>query len=220
MLSDTAGLNKTIAFTLVGAASIAALYFGQEVLLPTAVAILIAFFLGPATTWLHRLLPRPLAVATIVILALGIIALLAVLVMSQLADVAGSLTVYQTNLQQKIKDIRNLSEGGGPLSRFAAMIASLTNDIAAQEGSKLEPAVRVQSGTSSFSTVAAFALPLLHPLLTIGIILILVVFILLDRDHISDQVVRLFGRSNVHATSGSARRCSRTGHQEYCPCRY
>ena len=120
MLSDSAGLNRTIAFVLIGAASIAALYFGQEVLLPTAVAILIAFILGPATTWLHRLLPRPLAVATIVILALGIFALLAVLVMSQLADVAGSLTVYRkANIQQKIKDIRDLSEGGGPLSRFA-----------------------------------------------------------------------------------------------------
>jgi hypothetical protein len=32
-------------------------------------------------------------------------------------------------------------------------------------------------------------------------VLILVIFILLDRDHISDQVVRLFGGSDVHATS-------------------
>jgi hypothetical protein len=43
--------------------------------------------------------------------------------------------------------------------------------------------------------------PLLHPVLTIGIVVILVVFILLDRDHLSDQFVRLFGASDVHATS-------------------
>src|SRR4029450_10997621 len=52
-----------------------------------------------------------------------------------------------------------------------------------------------------FESSPAFALPLMRPLLTIGIVVILVVFILLDRDHLSDQFVRLFGASDVHATS-------------------
>jgi hypothetical protein len=43
--------------------------------------------------------------------------------------------------------------------------------------------------------------PLMRPLLTIVIVVILAVFILLDRDHLSDQFVRLFGASDVHATS-------------------
>jgi predicted PurR-regulated permease PerM len=193
-------LVRSVAFTLIGGATIMALYLGQEILLPTAVAILIAFILTPATRKLRRYLPISLSVAITVIAAVAVIGVLTVLVMSQLADVAGRLTLYQTNLQQKIKDIHDLSGGGGPLSRFMSMVASLTNDFAT-EGSKVEPAVRVQSGASNFSTVAAFVLPLLHPLLTIGIVMILVVFILLDRDHISDQVVRLFGGSNVHATS-------------------
>jgi predicted PurR-regulated permease PerM len=195
-------LLRALAFTFMGAAAIAALYFGQEVLLPTAVAVLIAFILGPATARLRRLLPLPLAVAVIVLVAVAVLGLLTVLVMSQLAEVAGSLTGYQANLQHKVKDLHALAESGGPFSRFTSMIASLTSDFTAREGAKaVEPAVQVQSGTSSFSTVAAFVLPLLHPLLTIGIVLILVIFILLDRDHISDQVVRLFGGSNVHATS-------------------
>ena len=59
----------------------------------------------------------------------------------------------------------------------------------------------MKSGESSFATVAAFAMALLHPRLGTGIVLILVIFILLDRDHISDAVVRLVGSSNVHATS-------------------
>jgi predicted PurR-regulated permease PerM len=192
---------RTIAFTLAGAAAMAALYFGQEVLLPTAVAILIAFIVSPATSRLHRLMPLSLSVATTVLIAVAVVGLVAMLVMSQLAEVAGSLTGYQMNLQQKVKDLHALSEGSGPLSRFTAMIASLMNDITAREGARLEPAVQVQPSTSNFAAVAAFVFPLLHPLLTIGIVLILVVFILLDRDHISDQVVRLLGGSNVHATS-------------------
>lgn len=193
-------LIRSVAFTFIGGATIAALYLGQEILLPTAVAILIAFILTPTTRRLRRFLPISLSVVTTIFVAVAILGVLSVLVMSQLTEVAGSLTLYQTNLQQKIKDIHDLSAGGGPLSRFMSMVASLTNDFTATDGSKLEP-VRVQAGASSFSAVAAFVLPLLHPILTFGIILILVIFILLDRDHISDQVVRLFGGSNVHATS-------------------
>ncbi len=197
-----ARLLRTIAFAVVGVVTVAALYYGRDVLLPTAVAILIAFILSPAITWLRRLVPLPLSVAAVVLMALAIFGLLAALVTSQLADVAGSLTGYQTNLQQKVKDLRALADSGGPLTRFAAMVASLTNDLA-REGTSMEPLVPVPvaAGGSSFSTVTSFVVPLLYPLLTIGIVLILVIFILLDRDHISDQVVRLFGGSNVHATS-------------------
>ena len=201
-VSSETRLVRTVAFTFIGAVAIAALYFGQEVLLPTAVAIFLAFILGPATAWLRRFVPLPVAVAAIVLLAVGVLGVLATLVMSQLADVAGSLPTYQTNLHQKIKDFQALTEGEGPLSRFTAMFASLANDFAASGGATAAaPALRVQGGESSFGTVAAFALALLHPLLAAGIVLILVVFILLDRDHISDQVVRLVGGSNVHATS-------------------
>jgi predicted PurR-regulated permease PerM len=196
-----ARLVRTAAITFIGATAIVALYFGQEVLIPAAIAILLAFILGPAVSLVRRVLPLPLAVAAVVLGALMVAGLLTVLVMTQLAEVAGSLTGYQTNLHQKIQDIRGLSEGGGALSRFVAMVASLGHDLEVTAGPAAVTAVRVQSGGSSFESVAAFVAPLVHPLLTIGIAVILVVFILLDRDHLSDQFVRLFGQSDVHATS-------------------
>lgn len=194
-------LVRATGFTLISAATIAALYFGRGVLLPMAVAIFIAFILSPGITRLRRLVPHSLSVAIVVLIALAALSLLTVLIMSQLAEVAGSLTSYQANLHQKVKALRELAEGGGPLTRFASMIASLANEFAAHEGTRVETMEPVAAGTSSFSTVASFVVPLLHPLLTIGIVVILVIFILLDRDHISDQVVRLFGGSDVHATS-------------------
>jgi predicted PurR-regulated permease PerM len=180
-------LVRALAFTFFGTVAIAALYFGQDVLLPTAVAIFLAFILGPAAAWLRRFVPRAMSVAVVVLLAVALIGSLAMLVMQQLADVAGSLPTYQTNLQQKIKDFQALTEGEGPLSRFTAMIASLGSDFAAHQGAKTEAAAAlpvpipaiVPGGASSFATVAAFALALLHPLLAVGIVLILVIFILL-----------------------------------------
>jgi predicted PurR-regulated permease PerM len=193
-------LVRAAAVTFIGATAIVALYFGREVLIPAAIAMLFAFILGPAVTWVRRALPLPLSVAAVVLGALVVAGVLAVLVTTQLAEVAGSLADYQTNLQKKILDIRALSEGGGPVSRFLAMVASLGHDLAVTAGPAAPPAVRVQSG-SDLENLAAFVAPLLHPLLTVGIVVILVVFILLGRDHLGDQFVRLFGRSDVHATS-------------------
>ena len=193
-------LGRVAAVTVMGATAIAALYFGQEVLIPTAIAVLFAFILGPAVTVVRRILPLPLAVAAVALGALVVAGLVTMLIMSQLAEVAGSLTGYQTNLHQKIQDFRHLSEGDGAFSRFVSMVASLGRDLALTAEPAAAPVVRVQSG-SDFASVAAFVAPLMRPLLTIGIVVILVVFILLDRDHLSDQFVRLFGASDVHATS-------------------
>ena len=194
-------LVRAAAGTFIGATVIVALYFGREVLIPVAIAVLFAFILDPAVTWVRRLLPLPFGVAAVVLGALVVAGLLAMLVTTQLAEVAGSLTGYQTNLQQKIEDIRGLSEGGGAVSRFLAMVASLGHDLALSGGPATAPTVRVQSGGSNLESVAGFVMPLLFPLLGVGIVVILVVFILLDRDHLNDQFIRLFGASDVHATS-------------------
>ena len=186
---------------LILAIAVAAAYFGRDVLMPAAVAALVSFVLGPAVTFVRRLLPHPLAVALVVLAAVLMAGAIAVLFMTQLADVAVNLTGYQANLQQKIKDVRDLAEGGGPLGRLLAMVASLANDLAPAAGAPEAP-VRVQAGNpSSFAVVAAFIGPMLHAVLTVGIVILLVVFILLDRDHLADQLVRLFGASDVHATS-------------------
>ncbi len=124
----------------------------------------------------------------------------------QLADVAGSLTRYQANLHQKIHDVRALSQDGGAVSRFMSMAASLGpgSQPRCRDGAPA-PAVRVHSDMSSFASVASFVAPLLHPLLSLGIVVvILVVFILLDRDHLSDQFVRLFGAKRASSATSKA----------------
>ena len=200
-VASEARLFRTGAMALILALVVAAAYFGRAVLIPAAVAALVSFMLGPVVTWVRRLLPLPLAVALVVLAAVLFAGVITVLFMTQLAEVAVNLTGYQTNLQQKIKDVRELAEGGGALSRLVAMVASLANDLTPAAGTAGAP-VHVQAGdASSFAVVTAFIGPLLQAVLTIGLVVILVVFILLDRDHLSDQLVRLFGASDVHATS-------------------
>ena len=66
--------GNSLATVLVAAAVVAALYFGREVLLPMALAVLLSFVLAPAVKLLQRLyLPRFAAVTIVVLLAFGVI---------------------------------------------------------------------------------------------------------------------------------------------------
>jgi predicted PurR-regulated permease PerM len=199
---DDTRLVRVAALTFIAVAVVGALYFGRDVMIPAAIAILLAFILGPAVSWMRRYLPLSVAVALVVLGAAVVIGLIAAMVASQLAEVANSLTTYQSNLAQKIRDIRGLSQGGGLLSRFMEMIASLATSAAPSEAAPAQR-VRLEAGTSSVEGVLTFVAPLLHPFLNVGIVGILVVFVLLDRDHLSDQFVRLFGAGDVHATSAA-----------------
>ena len=66
--------GNSLATVLVAAAIVAALYFGREVLLPMALAVLLSFVLAPLVKLLQRLyLPRFAAVTIVVLLAFGVI---------------------------------------------------------------------------------------------------------------------------------------------------
>ena len=82
--------GNSLATVLVAAAIVAALYFGREVLLPVALAVLLSFVLAPPVRLLQRLyLPRFAAVAIVVLLAFGVISGLATLMFAQSANWQG-----------------------------------------------------------------------------------------------------------------------------------
>jgi predicted PurR-regulated permease PerM len=158
------------------------------VLIPTAIAVLFAFILGPAVTVVRRILPLPLAVAAVRYRRALVVAGLVTMLIMRPARRGGRQPDWlprQTFTENQ--DFRHLSEGDARSAVSSSMVASLARprvDGRARGGSG---GARVQSG-SDFASVAAFVAPLMRPLLTIGIVVILVVFILLDRDHLSDPV--------------------------------
>ena len=78
--ATSASLGPT-ATILAGAASVAALYLGRDVLIPLALAILLSFAIGPLVTWLYRRgLPRVPAVLTVMVLVTLLLAAFAGLV--------------------------------------------------------------------------------------------------------------------------------------------
>jgi predicted PurR-regulated permease PerM len=87
---------KILTGLAVGVALVAALYFGQEVLLPVTIAVLLSFILSPLVNGLRKLhIPHVVAVVFSVAVALGLMGGLAVLVGSQFVDMAADLPKYR-----------------------------------------------------------------------------------------------------------------------------
>src|SRR3984893_11306050 len=113
------GIPPTSLGTLaVGVVVVAALYFGREVFVPMALAILLGFALGPPVLVLRRChFGRVPSVIVVVVLAFLMIVGIGVFVGNQLARLAGELPGYQTNITQKIHSLRNTTTRGGVVAR-------------------------------------------------------------------------------------------------------
>jgi len=80
---------------LIATIVIAGLYFGREVLLPLALAILLSFVLSPALLFLRRLkVPRLIGVGIVVALAFAVIFALGWLMSRQVTQLAEDLPRY------------------------------------------------------------------------------------------------------------------------------
>jgi predicted PurR-regulated permease PerM len=203
----------TLTALAVGVAVIAALYFGQEVLLPVTVAVLLSFVLSPLVHLLRKLhVPHVIAVVFTVTVAVGLIGGVAALVGSQLVDVAADLPRYQSTIEEKIDTVR-----GATVKRLSGFAASMRGALheapqqppaAASTQEQSNPVtekplpVEVHSPPPDPLTIAQGILrPVLHPLATAAIVFVVAIFILLQRDDLRDRLIRLLGTRDLHRTT-------------------
>ena len=118
------------AMVVTAAAVIAALYFGREVFIPLALAVLLSFALSPIVTGLRRLgLPKAPAVLIVVAVALALLGGFAWLLFNQASSLAQDLPKYEYNLRQKIRLIRADTTGSGVLEQTADVLRHVQEEI-------------------------------------------------------------------------------------------
>src|SRR3954466_4201677 len=106
------------------------LYFGREIIIPIAMAILLSFVLAPLVGLLQRIrVPRGLAVVSVVIFAFGLIFATGSLLASQLTQLAGDLPRYQSTIAEKIQSFRETTAGRGTLERASGMLKDLSKEL-------------------------------------------------------------------------------------------
>ena len=186
-----------------GAITVAALYYGQELMVPLVLACLLAFVLAPARSLLERMrLPRVVAVLVVVLLAFGTIAGLGTIVVRQAASLADSLPRYRTTVMTKWET----------LTRNVGLIEDFTKRLSPSAGGRTtgEPDASPKSANpaaalglldvSGLTIARMVAQPILGPLATGGVVLIFTIFILLSNEDLRDRLVRLVGRQDLHRT--------------------
>jgi predicted PurR-regulated permease PerM len=213
-----AGTTLSSLLTLqVGVAIVAALYVASEVLIPITLAILLSFVLAPLVEFFrHWRLSRVPAVLLAVILALGIIMSFGGVVASQVAQLAPDIPEYATTIEKKVETVRAYT-----LDRINTLFARLGHQGATFEAqnpsgpharlgsgpdankSQAQPATPAEPASSPVILVKRFLFPALSPLATMGIVFVVTIFVLLQREDLRDRLIRLFGTTDLHRTTAA-----------------
>ena len=110
--------------------AIGALYFGRDIFVPFALAILLSFALAPVVQWLRRIrLPRVVATLIAVMLAFILIGGIGYLVGRQLVQLAENLPAYQSTITQKIRSLQKSAPGGSVVEKVTTTIEDLGKEI-------------------------------------------------------------------------------------------
>ncbi|RWA65417.1 MAG: AI-2E family transporter [Mesorhizobium sp.] len=192
-------------------ATVAALYFGREVFLPIAVALLLTFAIAPVVSALKRIgIPRLPAVIASVLGAFTALALFSFVVASQVSDLAQNIPVYQINILTKIRALKESGLGGGIISRLSGVIERVGQEIDRQEpqlpsaaqAPKRDPIpVEIIAHEKPLEVLQNLVAPLLSPLASAGLVIVVVIFMLLEREDLRDRFIRLVGYGDLHRTT-------------------
>ncbi len=224
---ETARALDPFQLTILIFAVIAFMYFTGPVLKTLILSILLSFALAPVVGLLERArLPRPLAVVVTVLITLGALGGVGYLVGKELASLVKRLPDYQENIETKLSHLLKPAGDNAAvrLKSFAdeikAKIEAKPNEVEASEnkGETTEsnrvaktatiPKVEVVTQPSIIEQVRSAGGPYLEFLGEAGFVLILVLFILIGREGISDRIVTLFGNKHISLTTRTTREIS------------
>jgi predicted PurR-regulated permease PerM len=188
---------------------VAAMYVAREVLIPITLSILLSFVLAPLVGRLRRLgLWRAPSVLLAVFVALSIILTLGLVIGTQVADLGRNAGVYAHTIEQKVDTVRTLVT-----EQAATLSARLgRTDVPKPPPAKPGPGpaspkpmtVEVQQpDPTPFEVIERLAIPVLSPLGSLGIMLVVAVFILMQMEDLRDRMIRLFGSGDLHRTTAA-----------------
>jgi predicted PurR-regulated permease PerM len=185
---------------------IASLYWAQSVLIPIALSVMLTFLLSPVATALERTgLGRLPSIILIVLLTFSLLATVGWVVAIEFTSLGNELPKYTDNIRQKISDVRGAGKGGA-LENVQKAIDQVKEEIQKKEEprtNKEKPSqVIVQPQESSrFWPIPLVSTAMLEPLAAAGLVIVLVVFMLVQREDLRNRLIRLVGYGRLTVTT-------------------
>lgn len=221
-IADALAILSTVALT---SFLIAMLFFASAIFIPLALAALLSFLLAPLVTRLERWLGRILAVLLVVTMILAVAGGAGWVLTRQLIDLATKLPDYKENIVAKLHAFK--MPQGGAFSAFSKTVEELKKELPGSSGRDATPtatkdagkpettvlsppallptAVPVQmvetSKANPMDLIASMIAPVLGPLGTSALVLLLVIFMLFQREDLRNRVIRLVGQGHISATT-------------------
>lgn len=211
-LANTKLTGRTV-LTLIGVAVL--LRIGQDIFVPLALSLLLTFTLAPIVSFLRkRSIPKIAAVILAVVSAFVAIALFSFVVASQVANLADNIPTYQRNIVAKVQAFSQAGSGNSMLEHLSNVVERVgaelqtraveSQDSSPTDATSREPMpVEIVTRSNPVETLGNFILPLVSPFATAGLVIVLVIFMLLEREDLRDRFIRLVGLGDLHRTTAA-----------------
>jgi predicted PurR-regulated permease PerM len=209
--AEASGVSNLVTLA-VSVVVVGALYIARDVLIPITLSILLSFLLAPLASLLRRLrIGRVVSVLLAMLLALGVIGGVGGVIGLQISGLSADFPTYEIAMETKLDAVRGWGTGliksvdeqlGGKLDIPSAPVAR--GDVPHVPSGTAQSPVTVQvkaEPPTPLSMARAVLSPLLGPLGTTALVIVVAVFILLQKDDLRDRMIRLFGSSDLHRTT-------------------
>src|ERR1700730_13100957 len=182
--------------------------WAKDFLLPIVLATIISFLLAPLVLQLERGRFHPiLAVFSVVAVAFALLGTVCTTVSFETLDLVNSLPKYRDKMRGRWLVIQKGPPG--PVNLAFRNLGELVNDLTkgnpSEEFSRhqLEPMkVQIVSGTDgALAMVRSSMTPVMAPVASFAVVVVLVVFMLLERRRLRARFLRLIGHSHVVSTT-------------------
>lgn len=205
-------------------AVIAGLYFGRQVLIPLALAVVLAFLLTPVVASLEKCrLGRVPSVLVVLMLVFAFTGLGGWLVTGQLMNIIDQFPDYQSNIHEKMQALR--AQHGNRLTSATKTVADLSRELTAASESAADkntakrsgaapiPVKVAQSPTNAPQYLRTVVGPLTGVFETTLIVVVFTMFMLVKREDLRNRLIRLAGQGQLtvvtQALDDASRRLSR-----------
>ena len=188
----------TVAALIVG---VAALYLARAVLVPIALAMLLAFMVYPIVDRLTRVgLGRGLSVAVVVTMLFATLGGVFWILMIEFASLSTEIPAYRDNLILKISQVRRMGHGGA-LEKAQTAVTEVANELQKETGTgrarqKPTPVIITSEPTGLWQLPT-----LLEGLGGAAAVIVLVIFMLIEREDLRNRVIRLAGYGRLTTTT-------------------
>lgn len=204
----------TLTNTVLTISVLAALYFLREVFIPLALAIFFAFVFNPVFRQLQRWrIPKQLAVVIVVVSTMIGVGTGGWILSRQVSNLVAELPSYSDHISSKLAVLRDMTVGSEQWNQFIEEMNGVLHRDQAKASAKVDGENKVQGPTTPprviveeptprwLSWVSAHATGAIGTLTQLLLALVLVIFILLDRDDLLNRLLRLVGKHNASFTS-------------------